>query len=696
MPKSNQKVNDLLSKMTLEEKIGQLNLVPNEKEAGADLIKSGGLGSLICASSAYAGNEKQERVRVGNINRLQKIAKEQSRLGIPLLVGRDVIHGHRTVAPIPLGQAATWSPDHIFGASRVASQEAFADGIRWVYTPMLDIARDGRWGRTAESYGEDPYLASVLGKASIEGLQERRDGVLQIAACAKHFVGYGTVEGGRDYNSGEIGPFTMRNIYLPPFKAAVEAGVASIMTCFNDVGGVPVTADPHLIRNILKNEWGFEGFTVSDWGAVAELIEHGIAGDLSEAAALALAAGVDVDMASDAYLNNLTGLVATGKASCEWIDDAVRRLLVVKQDLGLFENPYTDETLADKTHLTAANKETVLELCRKSIVLLKNKGGILPLTPDSQKVGLFGPMMDEQAAMLGTWCLDGQASDVVTLREACQDELGKREYWFSNQVDEAINMARYCDVAIVAVGESAHRTGEANSTTTIDLPPGQLEFIKGVHRIGVPIVAVIYAGRPINLSWLEANVDAILFAWHPGIMGNLAVAEILAGRTRPSGRLPLTFPRCTGQIPIYYNHRRTGRPLDPYSRGVSRYVDEKDSPLYPFGYGLGFGEPAGYSDLRVARLGDKFKVTCAVSGAGLDEVVQLYIRDQVAVAARPVKELKAFQHVESDGEQVVEFLLDESHLGYYGPDEKWRVDPGEFEVLVGSDSVRGISASFSL
>ncbi|HEY3782388.1 MAG TPA: glycoside hydrolase family 3 N-terminal domain-containing protein [Fimbriimonadaceae bacterium] len=694
MPNSNDKVNSLLAKMTLEEKVGQLNLVPNESDAGAELIQSGGLGSLICATSAYAGNEKQNRVRVENINRLQKISKEESRLGIPLLVGRDVIHGHRTVAPIPLGQASSWSPELVHNAARVASQEAYADGVRWVYTPMLDIARDGRWGRIAESYGEDPHLASVLARASIEGLQERKDGVLQIAACAKHFVGYGSVEGGRDYNSGEIGPFSMRNIYMPPFKAAVEAGVASIMTCFNDLGGVPVTADPRLVRDILKNEWGFEGFTVSDWGAVEELITHGVAADKAQAALLALSAGIDVDMASDCYLGNLGALLASGKVSLEWIDDAVRRLLLVKQDLGLFENPYTDESLIEERHFTATNKEKVLDLCRKSIVLIKNSDRILPLTADHKKIGLFGPMMDEQAAMLGTWCLDGLASDVVTLREACSSEFSSREFLFSNHADEAINMARYCDVAIVAVGETAQRTGEANSTTTIDLPPGQLEFIKGVHRIGVPVIAVVYAGRPINLSWLEANVDGILFAWHPGVVGNLAVAEILSGRTRPSGRLPVTFPRSTGQIPIYYNHRRTGRPLDPYERGVSRYVDEKDSPLYPFGFGLGYGS-SEYSDLKASRRGDKFKVTCMVSG-DIDEVVQLYIRDEVAVAARPVKELKAFQHASLQGRQVVEFDLDESHLGYYGPDEKWRVDPGEFEVFVGSDSVRGISTKFDL
>ena len=694
------RIDQLLSEMSPEEMAGQLNLAPNEAEVDPARIRSGEVGSVICSTSAYAGSDKQHRVRAGKINELQREAVENSRLKIPLLVGRDVIHGHRTVAPIPLGQAASWSPEDVRKSARVASDEAYVDGIRWIYTPMLDIARDPRWGRVAEGYGEDPYLGSTLARACIEGLQQGEpNGSLKMAACAKHFAGYGAAEGGRDYNTAEISPYTMRNIYLPPFKAAVDAGVASIMTCFNDLGGVPVTADPHLVRHVLREEWGFEGVTVSDWGAVLELVEHGVAGSACDAAARALRAGIDIDMAAECYMA-LPHLVKKGVVQEGWMRDAVRRVLALKERLGLFDNPYTDESLSDKAQLTDASKETVLSLVRKTLVLLKNSNRVLPIAKDAKRIGLFGPLVEEREALLGTWCLDGEASDVVTLQEACEQEFGKARIICHTLADQSISFARYCDVAVVALGEFAQRTGETNSVADIGLPPGQVEFVQGLKRMGVPIVAVVFAGRPLAITWLEEIVDAILWAWHPGILGSVAVAEVLSGRLNPSGKLPITFPRSTGQVPIYYNHRPTGRPLDPYARGDSRYVDERDSPLYPFGFGLSYSS-FEYGSLRVDRRGERFEVRCSIkndSAVDGEEIAQLYIRDHVASAARPVKELKRYARVAlKAGEQrEVQFELGEQDLGFWGPDEQWRVEKGGFDVWVGPDSRRGVQAEFEL
>ena len=682
-------VDALLSQMTLEEKVGQLNLAPDADAVDVDQIRSGKTGAVICATSAYAGNDRQTRVRADRINELQKVATEGSRLGIPLLVGRDVIHGHRTVAPIPLGQACSWSLEDVENCATIASQEAQADGIRWMYTPMLDIARDPRWGRVAEGYGEDPFLAAKLGAAAVRGLQRANGERLEMAACAKHFAGYGAVEGGRDYNSGEIGPFTMRNIYLPPFKAAVEAGVASIMTCFNDLGAVPVTANPALVTGVLKGDWGFNGFTVSDWGAVGELMMHGVAASESDAARLAMTAGIDMDMASDCYANTLACLVKEGEVPIEAIDESVRRVLRVKQRLGLFESPFA----SDAKSVSSSAHQSTLALNRKSVVMLKNNG-ILPLKSQG-RIGLFGPFIEEKAALLGTWCLDGETSDVVSMREACEQEFGCNRLLLSDLPDKSIDMARHCEVGVVCVGESAARTGEANSIAGLDLPAGQLELLQGLKRVGVPVVAVIFAGRPLDLSWLDENVDAILYVFHPGLFGSIAVAEILSGRTSPSGRLPITFPRSVGQIPIYYNHRPTGRPLDPYVRGDSRYLDLLDSPLYPFGFGLTFGE-VSYENLEVSSAKEGIGVRCSIRNKGAsacDEVVQAYIRDRLSCAARPVKELKAFERISLQAGQTreVSFELSEDALGYFGPDEKWRFEPGDFEVWVGPNAREGPS-----
>ncbi len=689
----------LLAKMTLAEKAGQLNQAANEGDASVEDLRAGKVGSIICSSSAYAGNERQDRVRAQAINKLQEIAVKESRLGIPLLIARDVIHGHRTVGPIPLGQAASWSTEDIKRGSEVASREAFADGIRWAFTPMMDVSRDPRWGRVAEGFGEDPFLAGRLAKAVIEGIQGD-DLTQNLAACAKHFVGYGAAEGGRDYNTAEITPYTLRNIYLPPFKEAVAAGVRTVMSCFNEVGGVPATANRRLLTEILKDEWGFRGFVITDWDAVGELILHGVAEDRAHAAELAINAGADMDMATGALVAHLEKLVAEGRVCMETIDTAVMKVLQLKADLGLFENPYTDTALADKVQFTPEGKQTVLELAQKSLVLLKNNG-VLPIKPTAKNIGLFGSLIEATDVLNGTWCLDGLAEDVITVKAGFEAAIGKDQVLFPSTLnDESLNQARYCDVAVAVVGEHPQRSGEANSVAYIDLPPGQLEWLQGLKRIGVPIVVVVLSGRPLAIQWLEDNADAILFAFHPGVMGGQAIADVLFGTVNPSGKLPITFPRVTGQIPTYYNRKLTGRPLDPYGAGVSRYVDEKDSPLYPFGFGLSYSS-YDYSGLGIDRKDDGYEVVCTVANTSKvdgEEIVQLYIRDRVASLARPIRELKGFERVAiaAEGRRQVRFHLSREEFGFYGADEKWVVEEGAFDIWVGPNSIEGLHGTLEL
>ena len=688
--------------MTLAEKIGQLHQAPRENDIPADVIRSGAVGSVICSTSAYAGNETQERVRAGRINELQRLAVEESRLGIPLLIARDVIHGHRTVAPIPLGQSASWSPEHIRACAESAAMEAYADGIRWVFTPMLDVARDARWGRIAEGMGEDPYLCSVLAKAAVEGFQgDDMSQVGRVAACAKHFVGYGASEAGRDYNVTEITPNTMRNIYLPSFKAAVDAGVATIMSSFNEIGGQPVTGSNYLLDKVLRQDWGFEGVIISDWGAVLEMVEHGFAVDKRDAARLAINAGLDIDMAAEAYLEWLEDLIAKGEVSVERVDAAVLRVLELKFKLGLFDNPYIDESLADKVQFTSEKQEAALELTRRSLVLLRNEKGLLPLKKELKKIGLFGPMIDSRHEMLGTWCLDGLSEDVITLEQGIREQLGERQELITAKLpDEAVNMSRFCDVAIVAVGEHPSRSGEANSITTLDLPPGQTEFLKTMQRSGIPIVLVVLAGRPISLSPDLHSIDAVLYGWHPGTMGGRAIAEAIFGVFNPTGKLTVTFPRSVGQVPIYYNHKATGRPLDPYKVGLTRYVDELDSPLYPFGFGLSYSTYS-YSATQVESVKDGFRISATVQNTSKvdgEEIVQLYIRDRHASMTRPVRELKGFQRapLKAGEKREIVFELSRADLGFYGADEKWVTEPGIFQFWISPDSISGTMAEATL
>lgn len=696
------RVSDLLSRMTIEEKIGQMWQSAFIREDAEELIQNGQVGSFIWADTAYAGNEKQQSVAAARVNYLQRIAVEKSRLGIPLLFARDVIHGHRTVGPIPLGQAATWNPEVARNVARMAAREAASDGIRWTFAPMMDIARDPRWGRVAEGYGEDPYLAGEMAAATVRGFQgEDLAATDSLLACSKHYVGYGAAEGGRDYNTAEITPNTLQNIYLPPFHATVKAGVGSFMASFNEIGGEPVTANRALLTEKLKKDWGFDGFVVSDWNAVCELIEHGVAEGPKQAAELATNAGLDMEMASTSFRDTLPELLKEGLVSEETIDEAVRRLLRAKFRLGLFENPYTDETMGERVKLAPEHVTWARDAVRQSIILLKNQRGLLPLAKVGKRLGVFGPLIEAQAPLFGTWTLDGDENDVVKILDAVRSTVADPEaIRHSTLTDEALEMARWCDRVVAVVGESGNRSGEDHCTTNIDLPPGQQAVLEALVRMGKPLVVVVIAGRPLALEWVMEHADAVLYCFHGGVQTGPGLADVLFGDFNPTGRLPISLPRSVGQIPVYYNHKNTGRPL-PKGGDRTRYIDSPDSPLIPFGFGLSYSL-VSYDNLQIAELGEqRFKVSSTVknnSDRETTEVVQLYIRDRFSKITRPVKELKGFARVSlQPGEQkTVEFDLGPEQLGYYGPGGKSIVEPGDFDVWIGWNSDQGMVGSLTV
>ncbi|WP_219722133.1 glycoside hydrolase family 3 N-terminal domain-containing protein [Deinococcus planocerae] len=697
------RVEALLARMTLEEKVGQFHQGHNLGDADAADIRLGRVGSAIVASSATAGNDRQERVRAATLNRLQRVAVKESRLGIPLLFARDVIHGHRTVAPIPLGQAASWSPEHVRRCAEVAAREARADGITWVFTPMLDIARDGRWGRIAESFGEDPYLAARLAEAAVRGYQgdDLGDGE-HVAACAKHFVGYGAVEGGRDYNTLEVSAYTLHNVHLPSFRAAVRAGVASVMSAFCDLNGLPVAASPDLLRRILRDDLGFGGVLVTDWEGVLELTRHGVAGDGKEAARQAFLAGNDVDMVSGLYRDHLPGLIRAGRVPPERLDEAVRRVLTLKFRLGLFERPYVDEGEAARVQFTPEHRAATLDLARRSPVLLQNRGDLLPLGAGI-RVGVFGAAATWRGQLFGTWTLDGEAGDVPTLLEAVRKvHPGPHEVWHTANIDEALDWARQTDVVIVALGETPTRSGEDHSVASLDLPAGQPEMLEALHALGVRVVTVVFSGRPLVLTRVVRASEAVLLAWHPGVCGGEAVAEILYGLVNPSGHLPVSLPRQTGQLPAHYSFKPTGRPLATFPQAY-RLSDERDSPLFPFGFGLSYTR-FEFSNLWVdpeVPLGQPVRVTVAVKNVGEragETVAQLYLRDVVASRTRPVRELRGFERValEPGACRQVAFTLTADDLSFSDETGTPRLEPGEFRVLVGENSSVTLEGAFRL
>lgn len=713
------KVERLLGEMTLEEKIGQMNqLSPWDYEDLAEKVRRGEVGSILNCTDPE------------QVNRIQRVAVEESRLGIPLIVARDVIHGYRTIFPIPLGQAASFNPELVERGARVAAVEASADGIRWTFAPMIDVSRDPRWGRIAESLGEDPYLTSVLGAAMIRGFQgDSLNDPASVAACAKHFVAYGASEGGRDYNSTYIPERQLRNVYLPPFKAAKDAGCATFMTSFNDNDGIPSTANSFVLRDILRDEWGFDGMVVSDWTSVTEMISHGFCVDAKDAAEKAVNAGVDMDMVSEAYIGNLVRSVEEGKVSMQVIDDAVRNILRLKFRMGLFDNPYVDTSL--HVDYAPAHLDAAREAVEQSVILLKNDAGTLPLGKGIRTVAVVGPMADAPYEQMGTWTFDGERQHTVTPLAALLQMYGDRvriiyepalAYTRDKSqagIARAVNAARRADVVIAFVGEEAILSGEAHSLADVELQGAQRQLLKAIAGTGRPLVTVVMAGRPLVLTEEAEVSDALLFSFHPGTMGGPAIADILFGKVNPSGRTPVTFPRMTGQVPVYYAQNSTGRPAHsdemlideiPVEAGQtsvgcrSFYLDAGSTPLFPFGYGLSY-TTFEYSDLRLSSdtygADDEISLTFDLrNSGGCDgtEVVQVYVRDLVGSITRPVRELKGFRRIflRSGESQEVTFTIPVRDLAFWGIDMTYGVEPGQFTLWVGPDSASGLSADFTV
>ncbi len=713
--KAEQRIDALLAKMTLEEKLGQLTQqtgpgenynpdAPNQKDRDLfGAVRAGKLGSVLNAHGAEL------------TNKLQSEAVERSRLGIPVLFGNDVIHGYRTIFPIPLGEAATWDPALIEKSAIVAATEAGAAGTRWTFAPMVDICRDGRWGRVAEGAGEDPFLGSVIAAARVRGFQKGNPAAHDaLVACAKHFAAYGAPEGGRDYNTVDLSEQRLREVYLPPFKAAVDAGVGTLMSAFNDIDGVPATANPLTLRHVLREEWGFRGFVVSDWCSITEMVAHGYATDDGDAAVKAILAGVDMDMSSFSYRTHLGDAVMAGIVSEQTIDEAVRRVLRIKTLAGLFDDPYVDPALEKKVILCDENRRAARDVARHSIVLAKNEGAVLPIGERVKSIAVIGPLADNHEAPLGTWSLIGRSQDVISALEGIRKRAGSQcevRYAKGCEVlggdDKGITgaaaLAKDCDMAIVVVGESADMSGEAHSRAGLDLPGRQLDLVKAVRATGVPMAVVLMNGRPMSISWTAENVPAILIAWHLGVECGPAIADVLFGDFNPSGKLPITFPRSVGQVPIYYNHTNTGRPPTD-KRYTSKYIDLPWTPLYPFGYGLSYTQ-FEFSDLVVTpqQIGPagSVKVSAKVRNTGSragDEIAQLYIRDLVASRVRPVKELRGFQRVSLEPGETkdVTFTLTPESLGFYNSDMQFVVEPGEFAVWIGPNSADGIEGRFQV
>ncbi len=732
LPKDNfdRKVDSILVLMTLEEKVGQLNQYngfwditgPAPKEGLAAKkyqdLKKGLVGSMLNVKG------------VKDVRALQKIAVEQTRLHIPLLFGFDVIHGYKTISPIPLAEAASWDLEAIQKSAAIAAEEASAVGINWTFAPMVDVSRDPRWGRVMEGAGEDPYLGSRIATARIHGFQgtdlSSRKSIL---ACAKHFAGYAFVESGRDYNTVAVSDETLYNIILPPFKAAAAAGVKTFMNSFNELNGIPATGNAMLQRSILKGDWNFKGFIVSDWGSINEMINHGYAKDSKQAAAIAMNAGSDVDMESYAYLEHLSNLVKEGKVKESLLDDAVRRVLKVKFELGLFDDPYKycDEAYEKATVGKTAFQEGVLDIAKKSIVLLKNESDLLPLQKTGKKIALIGALASDKTSPLGSWRIAADDNSAISVLEGMQkytgNELtyakgadvtvGRTQFIWETKINTtdtkdfavAIALAQQSDVVVMVLGEHGLQTGEGRSRTDLGLPGVQQELLEEVYKVNPNIVLVLNNGRPLAIPWAVEHIPSIVEAWQLGTQSGNAIAQVLYGDYNPSGKLPMTFPRNVGQIPIYYNHKNTGRPTmnEPESVFWSHYVDAKNTPLFPFGYGLSYSK-FEYSDLKLSSNSfsntDKIEVSVTLknkSSVTGKEVVQLYIRDLVGSYTRPVKELKDFKMVElqPNATQRITFMIDKNTIQFYTPNSKWEAEAGDYKVFIGGSSDTSLEANFN-
>jgi len=728
----NRRVDSVLSLMVLDEKVMQVSQaagwfdLKTKKTTIADehLAKARmGIGSFLMVGNAEVARKLQE-------------AAMQSRLKIPLIFGFDVIHGYRTVFPIPLAESCTWDTSLAYRAARVAAIEAASAGINWTFAPMVDIARDARWGRIVEGAGEDPYLGSLFAKARVHGFQgDDLSANNTIAACAKHFAAYGAAEGGRDYNTADISERTLHEIYLPPFKAAVDAGAQTLMTSFNEIAGVPSSINKHLLTDILRKEWKFKGFVVSDWESIDEVVLHGAAKDYEEAAQKAITAGLDMDMEGESYPGFLAKLVQEKKVSEATLNQAVRNILRVKFKLGLFDNPfkYIDEAREKETMLKPEHRALAREVATKSIVLLKNEKNLLPLSKSLKTVAVVGALAESKRDMLGEWAMAGRPEDVIAPLDAIKSTLKKTSVLYAKGYplpspawkkikgeakepteaqltalrNEALAVAKRADVIIAVVGETADITAEAHSRSDIGLPKAQEDLLKELHKLRKPIVMVLTNGRPLAITWAAEHLPAILCAWHLGVEAGNAIADVLFGDATPTGKLTVTFPRSVGQIPIYYNHKNTGRPSLPTNaddRYKSRYIDLPDTPLYPFGYGLSY-TTFEYSDLKLSKKeigkGEALEVSVTIKNTGKrkgTETAQLYVRQLVGTFTRPVRELKGFQKVELDaGEaKTITFKIGKEALSTLDKNFKPIVEAGQFEVYVGSDSAAQLKETFTV
>ena len=704
-------IDELMAKMTLQEKVGQLTLLtsnwestgPTMRDSYKQDIAAGRVGAIF---NAYTAEYTRD---------LQEMAVEGTRLGIPLLFGYDVIHGHRTIFPISLGEAASWDLEAIEKSARVSAAEASAEGIHWTFSPMVDIARDPRWGRISEGAGEDTFLGSQIAKARVRGYQGDDLGAVDtVLATAKHFAAYGAAQAGRDYHTVDISERTLRDVYLPPFKAAVDAGVATFMTSFNEYDGVPASGSKFLLTDVLRGEWGFDGFVVTDYTSINEMVPHGYSRDLAHAGEQAINAGVDMDMQGAVFMENLAQSVEEGRVEMERIDQAVRRILEMKYRLGLFEDPYRyssverqEATLYKPEFLAAAR-----DVARKSMVLLKNEGDVLPLAASADRIALIGPLGDSKTDMIGSWSAAGdRKTRPVTLLEGLKARAGEgvsveyakgASYAFDAEgttdgFAEALALAEKSDVIVAAMGERWDMTGEAASRTSLDLPGNQTALLKQLVATGKPVVLVVLSGRPNTIAWADENVDAILHAWYPGTQGGHAVADVLFGDYNPSGSLPVTFPRTVGQVPIHYDMKNTGRPIElgaPGAKYVSRYLNTPNDPLYRFGYGLSY-TTFGYSPVTLssATIGPDGAITASATVTNTgdragEEVVQLYVRDLVGSVTRPVQELKGFEKIMlAPGEsRTVSFTIEPEDLAFTRADMTHGWEPGEFQLWIAPSS----------
>lgn len=724
------KVDSLLTIMTLEEKVGQMNLYNGFWEVTGPVPKEGSAKlKYEHLRKGYVGGMLNVR-GVENVKKVQQIAVEETRLGIPLIIGFDVIHGYKTLSPIPLAESASWDLEAIEASAKIAALEASAAGINWTFAPMVDISRDPRWGRVMEGAGEDPYLGSKIAKARVKGFQgEDLSASHTIAATAKHFAAYGFAEAGREYNTVDIGTSTLYNTILPPFKAAADSDVKTFMNSFNDLNGVPVTGSKFLQREILKQKWGFEGFVVSDWASIKELIYWGHAKDNKEAAKIAASAGSDMDMEGYAYVNELANLVKEGIIDESIVNDAARRILKVKYELGLFEDPYKYcDVENEKENINSkANHDAVLDVATKSIVLLKNETQLLPLKKEGQNIALIGPLAADKNSPLGSWRIASDDNTAVSVLEAMNNYKGNTLTYekgvnlvvgntsFIKQVNinttdltgiiEAVEVAKNSDVVVMVLGEHGFQSGEARSRTELDLPGLQQELLESVYAVNKNIVLVLNNGRPLAIEWAAEHIPTIVEAWQLGSQSGHAIAKVLYGDYNPSGKLPMTFPRNVGQVPIYYNHKMTGRPVDKENNVFwSHYIDKENSPLFPFGHGLSY-TTFDYSNLTIDKSeytrNETVKVSVNLTNTGDvfgKEVVQLYTRDLVGSIARPVRELKGFELVglEPGEQKTIRFELTNDELGFYTSEGDFIVEPGEFQIFVGGSSDAKLETSFSL